>query len=144
VHALSTIYPPALRFDPVFSSFSPEPKGFVANITSSLKKLDKELHIGTWGEIKEWKLSDSYGYDVQNDTHRHLSHLVGWFPGYSISSSISSAVSGYSNSTIQNAIRTSLVDRGQGTDQTPTPAGRKSGAQLVGQGLMRLKRHILS
>ena len=52
----------------------------VNRIKTTLKTLDKGLHIGTWGEIKEWKLPDSYGYDFKNDTHRHLSHLVGWYP----------------------------------------------------------------
>lgn len=50
------------------------------------------------------------GYDYKNDTHRHLSQLVGWYPGYSISS----FQGGYANSTIQNAVATSLWSRGHG------------------------------
>jgi alpha-L-fucosidase 2 len=34
---------------------------FINRITSQLKSLDKGLHIGTWGEIKEWKIPDSFG-----------------------------------------------------------------------------------
>lgn len=68
--------------------------------------LDKGLHIGSWGQIQEWKID----MDVQNDTHRHLSHLVGWYPG----SSISSYLSGYLNATIATAVRTSLTSRGHG------------------------------
>ncbi|PQE31682.1 glycoside hydrolase family 95 protein [Rutstroemia sp. NJR-2017a WRK4] len=83
---------------------------FINQITSQLKSLDKGLHIGTWGEIKEWKIPDSFGYDFPNDTHRHLSHLIGWYPGHSISS----FQSGYTNSTIQSAISTSLLSRGPG------------------------------
>jgi alpha-L-fucosidase 2 len=72
--------------------------------------LDKGLHISTFGTIKEWKLPDSYGYDVPNDTHRHLSHLYGWYPGHSLST----LLSGYTNTTIQSAVTQSLINRGPG------------------------------
>ena len=45
-----------------------------------------------------------------NDTHRHISELVGWHPG----SSLSSFLGGYSNSTVQNAVREKLHSRGIG------------------------------
>lgn len=83
---------------------------FIANITTALQTLDKGLHIGSWGEVKEWKIPDSFGYDFKNDTHRHLSHLVGWYPGYSISS----LLGGYTNPVIQNAVATTLYSRGPG------------------------------
>ncbi|KZM26854.1 alpha-L-fucosidase [Ascochyta rabiei] len=83
---------------------------FVTNVTSSLARLDKGFHIGDWGQIKEWKLPDSFGYDFTNDTHRHLSELVGWYPGYSLSS----FMGGYSNSTIQDAVVQKLYSRGEG------------------------------
>ncbi|KAJ5819788.1 hypothetical protein N7474_005379 [Penicillium riverlandense] len=51
-----------------------------------------------------------YEYDVQGDQHRHLSHLVGWYPGWSISS----YQNGYTNETIQRAVNISLTDRGPG------------------------------
>lgn len=62
--------------------------------------------MGSWGQIQEWKLD----LDIQNDTHRHLSHLIGWYPG----GSISSYQSGYTNNTISYAVRTSLISRGPG------------------------------
>ncbi|CAO2652325.1 Nn.00g006080.m01.CDS01 [Neocucurbitaria sp. VM-36] len=83
---------------------------FVANISSTLERLDKGLHIGDWGQIKEWKLPDSYGYDYINDTHRHLSELVGWYPGYSLSG----ILGGYGNTTIQDAVAQKLYSRGEG------------------------------
>jgi alpha-L-fucosidase 2 len=83
---------------------------FTANISTALETLDKGLHIGSWGEIKEWKIPDKYGYDFENDTHRHLSNLVGWYPGYSLAS----LLDGYSNATIHNAVATSLYSRGWG------------------------------
>ncbi len=82
----------------------------VMNITRSLARLDKGFHIGHWGQIKEWKIPDSYGYEPMNDTHRHLSELVGWYPGYALSS----FMSGYSNTTIQNAVMQKLYSRGVG------------------------------
>lgn len=85
---------------------------FTTSISTALASLDRGLHIGSWGEIKEWKIPDSYGYDFENDTHRHLSQLVGWYPGYSLSS----FQSGYINSTIQSAISNSLWSRGPGDD----------------------------
>jgi alpha-L-fucosidase 2 len=83
---------------------------FLNSVTAVLASLDKGFHIGTWGEVKEWKIPDSLGYDFKNDTHRHLSNLVGWYPGYSISSFLG----GYQNITIQNAVATSLWSRGLG------------------------------
>ncbi|KAK7745857.1 hypothetical protein SLS53_002575 [Cytospora paraplurivora] len=89
---------------------------FVNSVDIKLSGLDTGLHIdpdstyGT-GVLKEWKVPDSYLYNVYPQ-HRHLSHLVGWFPGYSICS----FAEGYTNSTIQEAVRASLLARGDGTD----------------------------
>lgn len=81
-------------------------EAFLFDITSKLAILDKGLHIGRWGQVQEWKLD----LDVQNDTHRHLSHLIGWHPGWSIAS----YQGGYANKTIQDAVATSLYSRGVG------------------------------
>ncbi|KAL5345786.1 hypothetical protein ACLOAV_009540 [Pseudogymnoascus australis] len=83
---------------------------FIANVTAALKTLDSGLHIGTWGQVKEWKIPDSFGYDFENDTHRHLSNLVGWYPGYGMSLFLG----GYTNATIQDAVATTLYSRGPG------------------------------
>lgn len=83
---------------------------FVQNVSQTLSQLDKGFHVGQWGQIKEWKLSDSYGYDFVNDTHRHLSELVGWHPGYSLSSFLG----GYANRTVQDAVKQKLYSRGTG------------------------------
>ncbi|KAI0445071.1 Six-hairpin glycosidase-like protein [Xylaria telfairii] len=82
---------------------------FLDGITSSLARLDTGIHFTSWGGIKEWKLPDSYGYD-EKSTHRHLSHLVGWYPGYSMSS----YAGGYYNATIQDAVKETLIARGLG------------------------------
>ncbi|KAK7713134.1 hypothetical protein SLS57_007464 [Botryosphaeria dothidea] len=100
---------------------------FVANASSSLAKLDTGLHFTPWGGVREWKLGIA-GWDVEGDTHRHLSHLYGWYPGYSIaagtpSSSPSNASTtpptlfhgGYANATVRAAVAASLLSRGNGT-----------------------------
>lgn len=79
---------------------------FLSQVHHSLAQLDKGLHIGSWGQVQEWKLD----IDVKNDTHRHLSNLIGWFPGWSLSSYLD----GYTNSTIQDAVATTLWSRGPG------------------------------
>ncbi|KAF2658260.1 glycoside hydrolase family 95 protein [Lophiostoma macrostomum CBS 122681] len=91
---------------------------FLANISSTLSRLDKGFHITSWGGVKEWKLpepEDSKIYDFSNDTHRHLSHLWGWYPGRTLVSPSASFLGGYSNQTIQNAVAKSLYSRGNGT-----------------------------
>lgn len=82
---------------------------FVENVRVSLKKLDNGFHVTDWGGVKEWKIPDSYGFDDKT-THRHLSHLTGWFPGYSLSSFLG----GYTNTTIQAAVEETLISRGNG------------------------------
>ena len=79
---------------------------FLASITDKLSRLDTGLHIGSFNQIQEWKLD----IDTPNDTHRHLSQLIGWAPGWSLSS----YARGYTNATIQSSIRTSLFSRGVG------------------------------
>ncbi len=93
------------------SSIIGEPdKSFLNSVTTALTSIDKGLHIGEWGEVKEWKISDNLGYDFENDTHRHLSNLVGWYPGFSISSFLG----GYTNAAVEKAVVTSLCSRGLG------------------------------
>jgi alpha-L-fucosidase 2 len=100
----------------VQSAVNDNDTAFLADIASFLVRLDKSFHIGKWGQIKEWKPSSpSFSlfdevYEFQNDTHRHLSELVGWFPGYSLSSFLG----GYANSAIQDAVRQKLYSRGPG------------------------------
>ncbi|TDZ22840.1 Alpha-fucosidase A [Colletotrichum orbiculare MAFF 240422] len=92
------------------SAFVPESDAkFLENVTSQLQRLDKGFHVSDWNGVKEWKLPDSYGYDGKSD-HRHLSHLTGWYPGYSLSSFLG----GYANATVQDAVRETLVARGMG------------------------------
>lgn len=54
--------------------------------------------------------------DSPNDTHRHLSHLVGLYPGYALSNfNASLQVSDLTRSEVLSAAETSLIHRGNGT-----------------------------
>ena len=54
---------------------------FITTLTDKFSKLDNGIHIGPWGEIKEWTTQP----DVQGNTHRHLSPLIALYPGNQIS-----------------------------------------------------------
>lgn len=58
------------------------------------------MQIGRWGQLQEW-MQD---WDDPNDTHRHVSHLYGLFPGQTISPRLTP--------TLADAARTSLIHRG--------------------------------
>jgi alpha-L-fucosidase 2 len=51
------------------------------NLQDKLDKLDKGLRVGSWGQLREWK----YTNDDRANTHRHISHLIGLYPGKQIS-----------------------------------------------------------
>lgn len=60
---------------------------FLSQLEAYLLKL-KPLQIGDSGQIKEWREEGVYGKDINGDTlsgadktHRHLSHLLGLYPG---------------------------------------------------------------
>lgn len=53
---------------------------FKAKLQSALNRL-YPYHIGQFGQLQEWYLD----WDSPKDTHRHLSHLFGLFPGSQIS-----------------------------------------------------------
>lgn len=92
---------------------------FTNSLKTAMGKLDKGLHYTSWGGVKEWKLPDSANQDTKN-THRHLSNLIGWYPGYSISS----FQGGYRNATIQAAIAATLQARGTGVEDSNTGWGK--------------------
>ncbi|KAK7040767.1 hypothetical protein VNI00_009673 [Paramarasmius palmivorus] len=89
---------------------------FLEEIRSKRAQMDKGLHVGSWGQLQEWKVEK----DDPDDTHRHLSHLIGLYPGYAISSydeSVQGGANGsttYSKDQILDAAKTSLTHRGDG------------------------------
>lgn len=54
---------------------------FTQKLENKLAKLDSGLHIGSWGQLREWKFTE----DDPENKHRHISHLVGLYPGRQIS-----------------------------------------------------------
>ena len=64
--------------------------------------------------MQKWKLPASQGYDFENDTHRHLLNLWGWYPGISLSAPAPPFLGGFTNATIQRAIAAELWSRGPG------------------------------
>jgi alpha-L-fucosidase 2 len=84
---------------------------FRATLQDKLSKLDNGLRLGAtvsaggvnYGALlREWK----YQQDVLGEQHRHISHLVGLYPGDMISPLIDTKWS--------NAAKASLIDRGDG------------------------------
>jgi alpha-L-fucosidase 2 len=73
------------------------------DLASRLQNRLKEMapfQIGRWGQLQEWM----FDWDNPNDTHRHVSHLYGLFPGNQISP--------YRTPQLLDAARTSLIHRG--------------------------------
>ncbi|KAJ5527609.1 glycoside hydrolase family 95 protein-like protein [Penicillium frequentans] len=93
-------------FDRILATWSEsgdDDHDFYQSVVQAMTHLDRGIHIGSWGQLQEWKLD----IDVENDTHRHLSGLVGWYPGYSVAIE-------ESNKTIVDAVETMMWSRGDG------------------------------
>lgn len=76
--------------------------------------LFQQLQIDDGVLFEEWKVD----MDSPTDTHRHLSHLIGLYPGYAITSfnqSIQSTGTNYTKAEVLAAAETSLFHRGNGT-----------------------------
>lgn len=77
-------------------------QAFVDKLEGRLKKLDNGLVIGDWGQLREWKHEND---DPKNE-HRHVSHLMGLYPGKQISPML--------DKKIADAAKVSLSARGDG------------------------------
>lgn len=114
----------------IWQLFNAIEKGFIAAGDSDLafldavrtkrEMMDKGLRIGQWGQLQEWKID----MDRPTDTHRHLSHLIGLYPGYAIASYSPSLQGGlmidgasitYTKEDVLDAAEISLIHRGNGT-----------------------------
>ena len=76
---------------------------FVNQLKDKFDNLDPGLHIGNRGHLKEWKTN--YSEDPYNN-HRHMSHLIGLYPGDQITA--------YSGAEFADAAKVSLIARGDG------------------------------
>lgn len=77
-------------------------QAFITQLSDKLANLDCGVKIGNYGQIREWKITQ----DVQGDQHRHISQLIGLYPGNQISYRLDSANA--------NAAKTTLISRGDG------------------------------
>ncbi len=72
---------------------------FAAHLQDRLKEM-APFQIGRWGQLQEWM----FDWDNPDDTHRHVSHLWGLYPGNQISP--------YRTPELLDAAKTSLIHRG--------------------------------
>ena len=82
-------------------------ESLIATVKEQITHL-KPLHIGKWGQIKEWYDEDSFfmrGFHNKNvqKKHRHISHLLSLYPFRQITPD---------NEALANAALTTLKDRG--------------------------------
>ncbi|TRM55989.1 glycoside hydrolase family 95 protein [Schizophyllum amplum] len=115
----------------VWQLFNAVDKGFEASgdtdaefldaIRTARDQMDKGIHIGSWGQLQEWKID----MDDPADVHRHLSHLIGLYPGYALASydeekrgsdvAYTKAHAAYTKAQVLDAAAVSLAHRGNGT-----------------------------
>lgn len=75
-------------------------KQFISTLSSKLTQLDNGVKVGEWGQIREWKIQP----DIENNQHRHISHLIALYPGNQISY--------HRDSVAANAAKVTLSSRG--------------------------------
>ncbi|KAF8234511.1 glycoside hydrolase family 95 protein [Tricholoma matsutake] len=93
---------------------------FLEEVKAKRAQMDKGLRIGSWGQLQEWKVD----LDSPTDTHRHLSHLIGLYPGYALATYDEATQGGlivngsrttYTKKQLLDAATISLLHRGNGT-----------------------------
>ncbi|KAF8664131.1 hypothetical protein AX16_000821 [Volvariella volvacea WC 439] len=103
-----------------FAASGDTDRAFLEEVRTARAQLDKGIHIGSWGQLQEWKIEK----DSPSDLHRHLSHLIGLYPGYAISGYEPQLQGGvlvngtrkvYTKDEVIKAAATSLQHRGPGT-----------------------------
>lgn len=75
---------------------------FTAELNDKFSRLDNGLHIGSWGQLKEWTIEE----DEQGNHQRHLSHLIALYP--------CDYISDFHDSKYADAARVALDSRGDG------------------------------
>ncbi|KAF8157029.1 glycoside hydrolase family 95 protein [Crassisporium funariophilum] len=120
-HAQQVIWQLFNAVEKGFAASEDNDTAFLAEVQAKRAQMDKGLKIGSWGQIQEWKVEK----DSPTDTHRHLSHLIGLYPGYAITSFDSSPSvqgngpsAGYNKDQILTAAGVSLDHRGDGAGES--------------------------
>ncbi|KAJ6536950.1 Six-hairpin glycosidase-like protein [Mycena capillaripes] len=119
-HAQQLIWQLLNAVEKGFAASGDKDTAFLDEVRTKRDAMDKGVRIGSWGQLQEWKVDQ----DASNDTHRHLSHLIGLYPGYAITNYepamqggllINGSRTTYSKSQVMNATTISLIHRGNGT-----------------------------
>ncbi|KAF5366281.1 hypothetical protein D9758_005662 [Tetrapyrgos nigripes] len=119
-HAQQMIWQMFNSVEKGFAASGDMDKAFLEEVLAKRARMDKGLRIGSWGQLQEWKVDK----DSPNDTHRHLSHLIGLYPGYAVASYDIKQQGGlivngtkmvYTKEQIMEAAKISLIHRGNGT-----------------------------
>ncbi|CCO32224.1 hypothetical protein BN14_06278 [Rhizoctonia solani AG-1 IB] len=88
---------------------------FLEEVQAKKITLDKGIKIGSFGQLQEWKVE----FDSPTNLHRHLSHLVGLYPGYVVSNFKGAegqrGAPDLTREQVLKAAEVSLVSRGNGT-----------------------------
>ncbi|KAF9259264.1 glycoside hydrolase family 95 protein [Marasmius fiardii PR-910] len=118
-HAQQLIWELFNAIEKGFEAAGDQDTAFLNEVRAKRAQMDKGIRIGAWGQLQEWKVDK----DIPTDTHRHLSHLIGLYPGYAITSYDKQEQGGikigeeqvtYSKEQVIDAARTSLKHRGDG------------------------------
>ncbi|TFK37018.1 Six-hairpin glycosidase-like protein [Crucibulum laeve] len=116
-HAQQMIWQLFNSIEKGFAASGDKDTAFLTEVRAKRAAMDKGLHVGSWGQLQEWKVDQ----DSPTDTHRHLSHLIGLYPGYAIASydpsiqALPSPQTAYTKKQVLDAVTTSLIHRGNGT-----------------------------
>ncbi|CAE6459257.1 unnamed protein product [Rhizoctonia solani] len=99
-----------------FDASGDQDTGFLQEVKARKLKLDKGIKIGSFGQLQEWKVE----FDSPTNLHRHLSHLVGLYPGYTLANFRSPNGQGQgipelTREQVLKASEISLISRGNGT-----------------------------
>ncbi|KAG5652319.1 hypothetical protein H0H81_005432 [Sphagnurus paluster] len=84
---------------------------FLAEVKAKRAQMDKGIRIGSWGQLQEWKVDR----DSPSDTHRHMSHLIGLYPGYALARYDPATQGTYTKKQVIDAATVTLTHRGDGT-----------------------------
>ncbi|KAJ1300550.1 hypothetical protein OPQ81_002204 [Rhizoctonia solani] len=99
-----------------FSASNDDDTDFLHEVQTKKLKLDKGIRIDSWGQLQEWKIE----FDSQTGVHRHLSHLIGLYPGYVLtnfnpSTNQTQGIPSLTRRQVLKASEISLIARGNGT-----------------------------
>jgi alpha-L-fucosidase 2 len=103
-----------------FAASGDTDNAFLDEVRAKRAAMDKGIRVGSWGQLQEWKID----IDSPTDTHRHLSHLVGMYPGYALTqfspalqnpALVNGRKVNYTADEVRAAAKVSLIHRGNGT-----------------------------